>query len=570
MKFSWMITCLKWFSAILLVVYLSGAYILQLPIMKRVFVHQVEHVLLNEFGCSVRIGAIQGTIFSSVQLEDLQISVDQEHDSFFKADQVTLYFSLPHLALSWSLGQSLQQLDVDGVDVRLIREQDGTWNIPFDSRFTVDSGAFKKVNMMNVRGRFLDKKGLNHAQVGIDQLFNNGVVNIEADAENRIQVSFTSGLNDDLATVDVSGVIDFGQGGCVFKILVQDLDTRLWGPYILPFRDIRLYDDRVSFEANFSHQFDYDYPRVPFSYEVLVHVDALDVDLPYIELPMKSVNGQVVINNYMEDNILYFRSVTATIDDIPIYGDGHINLNLRTIDVDIYSDELVSIKTVSTIFPRIVLPYIDTDIQLEIALEGRLIQPKVNARVRSNSVKFQGVDLGMLDAGINFDGKLINIESSSSSNITINGWIDSSNLDLVVYIPNYVIGSQLPPIAMHLNVTGNVSTLHLNLLCSDVAFENFGFGLDQVVAQLSFDMTTQQVRLHQLESRLSNGQSVFWGGMIDLDTQQVNLTTQSLQLNDGRLDYQGATLASIDGAFVLFRENDQWKWTGLVSLKESV
>ncbi len=114
----------------ILVLILTGAYFLTQTEYFRGFVkRKTEEIVSSSTGQKLTIGSVEGTFFYSIRLKD--VSFEVEGEGFVTVDEAELVYSIPAMLNStFLLGRNVlvDGVTLRGVDVRLVKYADGTWN----------------------------------------------------------------------------------------------------------------------------------------------------------------------------------------------------------------------------------------------------------------------------------------------------------------------------------------------------------------------------------------------------------------------------------------------------------
>ncbi len=114
----------------ILVLILTGAYFLtQTEYFRNLVKRKTEEIVSSSTGQKLTIGSVEGTFFYSIRLKD--VSFEVEGEGFVTVDEAELVYSIPAMLNStFLLGRNVlvDSITLSGVDVRLIKYADGTWN----------------------------------------------------------------------------------------------------------------------------------------------------------------------------------------------------------------------------------------------------------------------------------------------------------------------------------------------------------------------------------------------------------------------------------------------------------
>ena len=114
----------------ILVLILTGAYFFtQTEYFRGLVKRKTEEIVSSSTGQKLTIGSVEGTFFYSIRLRD--VSFEVEGEGFVTVDEAELVYSIPAMLNSTFLfGRNVlvDGITLKGVDVRLVKYADGTWN----------------------------------------------------------------------------------------------------------------------------------------------------------------------------------------------------------------------------------------------------------------------------------------------------------------------------------------------------------------------------------------------------------------------------------------------------------
>jgi len=210
---------------ILLIFTLIGAYYLtQTEYFRNLVRDTAENIVKSTTGQELRIGNLEGDFFNIIKLTDVELRV--ENESFVTVNELTLDYSLRRMmdgSLLFSKVVPLDDVKITGINVNLIKYEDGTWNFSKFGDKNKDQDKEKSPPQWSIiLPKFLLKNGTvtldNREQEKFSQLdipeidLSVKLINITQEIELNVRNADMAATNPDIIIEDLSVKASYQQG----------------------------------------------------------------------------------------------------------------------------------------------------------------------------------------------------------------------------------------------------------------------------------------------------------------------------------------------------------------------
>ncbi len=273
----------------------------------------LQSYLQNTLSINANFQSLRGNIYDSITIENIQI-LDSNHPDAYDVvsiNKASLSFNLFKLIFYPDKLQSINHLNLDGVDYYLIRDANGKWrHVSLISTTHHNNQFLGNIFINNFSLHYHDYRGwkeeplITPFQSTIEQLsgtlkFNNphkGILNLEGQL-------MSSGK-----PFVIAGYITPSSKDYLLQFNTPSMPINKWGPYVIPqdgFSDMQGSASMTGYITSKKYPTD---SKLPFWYDISFDITHGSILTPFIDSLISSANGTLTISQGIFDAD-FFRSM---------------------------------------------------------------------------------------------------------------------------------------------------------------------------------------------------------------------------------------------------------------------
>ena len=315
------------------------------------------------FRREVVVDGISGNYLSDIRLNSIDIaSFDQiENGRLMHIEGMELQLSILQILLHrGDVLAGIKRIDIDSVDIQVLRTQNDRWNIldflipppvPEGEPIPPPPNLKAEIHIKHLFGEFVDYKGWGKTLPEQPYIFDLSSAEVKLDFKDREKVPISiSGLFDGGA-LQMAGHLNIFNGQYQFDFSLSEQNPSRWGHYVLPTAGYELRGAQLNMVGEMQSKSPFPKQGIPFNFNTTITATNSELKTPFFEEPIRQIAGTAQFNN-TERLQFQILSMRGQLHEQPFHGLGHFYLADSMVSLSFKSPKF-EISTVDKLFPSL-------------------------------------------------------------------------------------------------------------------------------------------------------------------------------------------------------------------------